>query len=76
MARALPLILRRSALCRQLGVSRGTIDVWLKSDPTFPAPIRLGAKIAAWRSADILQWIDSRPTVGAPDDPYDAKSAA
>ncbi len=30
-------------------------------DPSFPRPVRLGAKAVGWKAEEILAWIDSLP---------------
>lgn len=30
-------------------------------DPTFPVPVRLGAKSVRWRASEVEAWINSRP---------------
>lgn len=30
-------------------------------DPTFPSPVRLGAKAVGWRYSEVIAWIESRP---------------
>ncbi len=32
-------------------------------DGLFPAPIRLGLRMIAWREADVRRWLESRETV-------------
>ena len=38
-------------------------QVWrLRSAGQFPQPIRLSPNRIAWKSSDVLRWIESRPT--------------
>jgi prophage regulatory protein len=30
-------------------------------DPTFPCPVRLGAKAVGWHYGEVIAWIESRP---------------
>lgn len=30
-------------------------------DPTFPSPVRLGAKAVGWRYCEVMAWVDSLP---------------
>ncbi|KRA35163.1 hypothetical protein ASD68_01580 [Rhodanobacter sp. Root627] len=66
------LVLRIDEVAAQIGLSPSTIRNLLDSegqwfDPEFPKPIRLGngagvRSAIGWRRADILGWVDSRPT--------------
>ena len=54
-------IMRTPEVAETLGVSKPTLDRWRKSG-RFPAPIRLGRRSIGWRSTDVEDWINSRPT--------------
>lgn len=47
-------------LCKQIGVSRGTIYRWVK-EGTFPAAVRISPGAVRWRSEDVEQWRTSLP---------------
>ena len=44
------------------GLSRSTLWRMVK-EGTFPKPLRLGKKAIGWRESDILNWLETRPTV-------------
>jgi prophage regulatory protein len=54
-----PALLRLPAVEAETGLSRATI-YRLASEGAFPAPVKLGARASAWRTADIDAWIASR----------------
>lgn len=51
---------RRPAVEAQTGLSRAEIYRRMK-EGTFPRPVRLGARVVAWQSWVIQEWINSRP---------------
>lgn len=58
--------MRRKRTALHLGISLPTLDR-IRADPAngFPAPIRLGGGQAiGWLTADIEDWLASRPRVG------------
>lgn len=54
-------LLRRPAVEAYTGLSRSTIYDWMKRGE-FPQPVKLGARIVAWRESDVTAWLDSRET--------------
>jgi predicted DNA-binding transcriptional regulator AlpA len=55
-----PLVLRKRALPKLLGISLAHIDR-LRAKGDFPAPIRLGDQAIAWDVASIQSWLAARP---------------
>lgn len=55
-------ILRVHEVERLLGTSRTTIWRWVRSG-IFPSPLQIGPNTIAWRTADIEDWLQSRPVV-------------
>jgi len=58
-------VLRMKMLNEKTGVSRSAtynkLDPASKYfDPTFPKPIRLGARTVGWRESEVEAWIASR----------------
>jgi prophage regulatory protein len=53
-------ILRRRQLEARLGVGRSTVYDWLRSDPTFPRPVRIGARAVGWVESEINGWLAAR----------------
>ena len=52
-------LLRRPEVEARTGLSRSTIYDWMKRGE-FPLPVKLGARIVAWRASDIDAWLDAR----------------
>lgn len=57
-------ILRRPEVEARTGLSRSTIYQWMK-DGQFPQPIKLGARLVAWRESDVNAWLEARETKAA-----------
>jgi prophage regulatory protein len=57
-------LLRRPEVEQRTGLSRSTIYDWMKRGD-FPQPVKLGARIVAWRESDVMFWLDSREERGA-----------
>lgn len=55
---------RRPDVEARTGLSRSTIYDWMKKGE-FPQPVKLGARLVAWRESDITAWLESRETRGA-----------
>ena len=49
----LPLVLKLT------GLGRSTVYRWI-ADGSFPAPVRLGPRVVAWRLSDLDRWTQSR----------------
>ena len=54
-------LLRRPDVEARTGLSRSTIYDWMKRGE-FPQPVKLGARLVAWRKSDIADWLESRET--------------
>lgn len=54
-------ILRRPEVEARTGLSRSTIYEWMKRGD-FPQPVKLGARLVAWRESDIAAWLEARET--------------
>jgi prophage regulatory protein len=54
-------LLRRPDVETRTGLSRSTIYEWMKRGE-FPLPVRLGARLVAWRESDVTAWLDARET--------------
>lgn len=57
-------VLRRSEVEARTGLSRSTLYDWMKRGE-FPQPVKLGARIVAWRERDVTEWLESRETRSA-----------
>ena len=56
-------LLRRPEVEGRTGLSRSTLYDWMKRGE-FPQPVKLGARIVAWRESDVTEWLESRETRG------------
>ena len=52
-------LLRRPEVEARTGLSRSTLYDWMKRGD-FPQPVKLGARLVAWRESDVSAWLDSR----------------
>lgn len=52
-------LLRRPDVETRTGLSRSTIYDWMKRGE-FPQPVKLGARLVAWRESDVTAWLESR----------------
>lgn len=52
-------LLRRPEVEARTGLARSTIYKWIQ-DGEFPRPVKLGARIVAWRESDIDDWLSQR----------------
>lgn len=57
-------VLDVKGVASKIGLSRSQIYRILKSDPSFPKPIRLSPRRIGWRENEVDSWIDDRPRVG------------
>ena len=57
-------LIRRPEVEARTGLSRSTLYDWMKRGD-FPQPVKLGARMVAWRESDVTAWLDSRQTVSA-----------
>lgn len=56
---------RVTELALMLSVNRSTIWRWVKEDPDFPNPIKLGPKVTVWDGCRVQDWLQSRGGVKA-----------
>jgi len=52
--------IRAKKLAPELDVSEPTLWRWLKEDPTFPKPVKLSARVTAWKLSEIQAWLDAK----------------
>lgn len=57
-------LIRRPEVESRTGLSRSTLYDWMKRGE-FPQPVKLGARLVAWRESDVLNWIEARQTSDA-----------
>ncbi len=54
------VILRLPEVIARIGLSRSSIYLRIKDDPSFPKPVSLGARAIGFYSNELERWIDSR----------------
>jgi prophage regulatory protein len=57
--------LRPSQAARELGVGLTKLWALVKTDPDFPAPIKLGPRTTVFRREDLGAWMDRRVAAAA-----------
>ena len=55
----IPVILRRSQLEKQLGLTRSTIYKMMQ-DKAFPRPIKIGRRAVGWPEKEVNAWLDAK----------------
>ena len=63
-----PGYLRLPAVIARYGCSRATIYAWI-AQGAFPAPVKLGPRLAAWRSEELALWESTRGPKPRPGEP-------
>jgi len=53
-------LLRRRQVEQLVRLSRSSIYAAVAAG-TFPAPVRIGSRAVAWRLAEVLSWVATRP---------------
>lgn len=59
-------LMRIQDVVRVTSVDRKTIYNWIRPgsptyDPTFPAPVKLGRRVIAWKRSEIEAWMNGLP---------------
>ncbi len=54
-------LLSCKTVCQTIGFSRSTLYAQIQCG-TFPPPVKIGKNAVAWREADVVAWIQARPT--------------
>lgn len=70
----LPKLLPQHEVCRLIGISRSTLNRWVREDPEFPQPQRYGTSTVRWRADEVAAYISSRPRIEYPDHGFDPNS--
>lgn len=52
-------LLRQREVSAVTGLSRQSIYAYMQ-DGTFPRPVKLSARLVAWREQDVRDWINAR----------------
>lgn len=58
-------LLTAAEVCARLSIARSTLYELMKADPTFPRPLKLGAKAIRFRASDVAAWIDAQAATAA-----------
>ena len=53
------MFLRMPGVLARVPVGRSTLWGWVRAG-TFPAPVKLGPMVTAWRASDVQAWADSQ----------------
>jgi predicted DNA-binding transcriptional regulator AlpA len=52
--------IRVTKLAPELDVSVPTVWRWAKENPLFPKPVRLSARVTAWKVSEVQAWLDAK----------------
>lgn len=55
-----PELIRPATAAARYALSRRTLDRRMKSDPSFPAPIRLGCRMVLFNRAELDAYFDGK----------------
>ena len=58
-----PILYRLPDVQRALSLGRTAVKNLVRSDPTFPQPVRLTKRAVAWHRDEIEAWVRARPRV-------------
>lgn len=50
-------VLKLATVCDMLDASKSSIWRWLREDPSFPRPFKLGPQLTVWDAVEIEAWI-------------------
>ena len=62
-AKAEVRLITKSDLCGRLQTSEASVDRWLRTDPDFPQPVRLGPNSIRWQLDEVTAYIRTLPRV-------------
>lgn len=57
-------LLRLPAVLKLTGLKKSSIYAKAKNG-TFPKPVKIGSRAVAWRSDELVKWIDDLPRVAS-----------
>lgn len=60
-------LLKPDEVSAKLGITKAALTQLRRREATFPAPIRVSAKVLRWEEPDIDQWLQSRKEEPADD---------
>ena len=64
-------LITKAELCRRLAASEASVDRWLRSDPSFPQPRRLGPGSIRWVEEEVVRFIFELTHVAYEDHGFD-----
>ena len=70
-ATAVDALLTKAQVCCMLGVSRATLDRWVRENPGFPQPVRLSNQTIRWRASEVMSYMATLPRVAYDDHAFD-----
>ena len=53
-------LLKDTEIAEAIGINRATVWRYVKSDPTFPRPLKLAPKCTRFRASDFEAWLSSK----------------
>jgi prophage regulatory protein len=54
---------RLPTVCNVLGASKSSVWRWVREDPSFPKPFKLGPQLTVWDETEVLHWLDAKRAV-------------
>lgn len=57
-------IIRLPEVIKAIGLSRSSVYLLIKNDPTFPQPFKLGLRAMGFSADEIDYWLTQRPRSG------------
>lgn len=64
-------LITKTELCRRLAASEASVDRWLRADPGFPQPRRLGPGSIRWVEDEVVRFIRQLTHVAYDDHSFD-----
>lgn len=64
-------LITKTELCRRLAASEASVDRWLRADPSFPQPRRLGPGSIRWVEDEVVRFIGQLAHVAYEDHGFD-----
>lgn len=64
-------LITKTELCRRLAASEASVDRWLRADPAFPQPRRLGPGSIRWVEDEVVRFIRQLMPVAYDDHAFD-----
>ena len=52
--------IRLPTVCEVLSASKSSVWRWVREDPSFPKPFKLGPQLTVWDEMEVLHWLDAK----------------